>query len=148
MLNNNNTLAALLIYLWGKNNPYTVLLLGIVVVPLTFFVGSTWGEPWGVTYSLFIIASGYAMASVATMMLRIETIDENLQGVVVVLIAYFGLWMGYFLFLFSGISVKEAPWKETYFSLVLMRSFVGCYIIAITRRLWLPILGFRNIQWK
>ena len=147
MLNNNNALAATIIYLWGRNNPHTILLLGIVIAPLTFFFGSTWGESWGISYSFFIIASGYVMARITCMMLRIRTVDKNLQTVIIVLIAYLGLWMGYLLFLFMGISV-EISWKQTFYSLVLLRSFVGCYAIAITRHLWLPILGFRKIQWK
>jgi len=47
--------------------------------------------PWGLPYSLFIIASECAMGRVATMILKIGTIEENIQCAVVVLLFDTGL---------------------------------------------------------
>ena len=111
-----------------------------VFLPVVYFLDETITDPWSILYCLFIVASGLGMAKLTLWLTGTKTTMGKSDLLFIAFMAYLGLWVGYVIFCWSGFSVEV--WGEPYLSLVLCRSFIGCYTVAVLRLLRLKVLEY------
>ena len=116
----------------------------VFVVPSWTFLTETWRKPSDIFYVLLLLGFGLAMNVLANRLTGVHFKDRYFGITGFLLTTYFGMCVGYFLFRQLGIETEIRG--ETFYSLILLRFFVGCYVVALMRVAWVRVVGSQNMR--
>ena len=116
----------------------------VFVVPSWTFLTNTWRHPGDIFYVLLLLGSGLAMNALASKLIGVHFKGRRFGIPGFLLTTYFGMCAGYLLFRQMGVETEIRG--ETFYSLILMRSFVGCYVVALIRIAWNRMVGLKNMR--